>query len=96
MKELEIGKYSFPSDCRAIVHNGQMVEIVKRKSRCLSPTEYRCKDCKHRVKGHTTSSVWETFVCELKPKPARTNGDRHQMFYSANAYGKPCDSFELR
>ena len=97
MKELVIGTYTIPVDCRAVVRNGQFVEVTKRKNRCLGPNEYRCKDCKHRIKGHTLiNSYWETDVCEKKPKVVKNASVKHQLFYSANPYGKPCEYFELK
>lgn len=96
MKELEIGTYSIPADCKATIINGR-IEVTKRK-RELGHTEYRCRDCKHRVKGHPTSNrYWETMVCELRPKAIRSEKPvGHQIYYSAPQYGKTCENFELR
>ena len=97
MKELEIGTYSIPTDCRVTVLRGR-IEVFKRKAKALGPTEYRCKDCKHRVKGHTSiKSYWETMVCDLKPKAIKNEKlVDHRLYYCAPQYGKPCDNFELR
>lgn len=98
MKELEIGTYIIPADCRARVENGR-VEVAKRTgSRSLSSTDYRCRDCKHRVKGHTTTNKWwESYVCDLKPKVIKSNREvGHRIYFCAPPYGKPCENFELR
>ena len=85
--ELKIGEYFIPDGCTA-KFVGRMVVVYKRKSKKLAPTEYRCKDCKHRVQGHCFKRQhYDSDVCELKPKG---NG----LFYGAPLYGKPCEKFE--
>lgn len=87
--ELKIGEYFIPDGCTA-KFVGRTVVVYKRKSKRLAPTEYRCRDCKHRVKGKTFSrQFYETMVCEEKPKQ---NG----LFYCAPLYGMPCENFEKK
>lgn len=87
---LEVGEYFIPDDCTA-KFVGRTVVVYKRKSKKLAPTEHRCKDCKHRVKGHTFRQPhYETMVCELKPK------EENGLFYCAPLYGKPCENFEKK
>jgi len=87
--ELKIGEYFIPDGC-VVKLVGRTVVVYKRKSKKLAPTEYRCKDCKHRVKGKTFGrQFYDTMVCELKSKG---NG----LFYGAPLYGKPCEKFEKK
>lgn len=87
---LKVGEYFIPDDCTA-KFVGRMVVVYKRKSKKLAPTEYRCKDCKHRVKGKTfVRQFYDTMVCELKPKSEKGT------FYCAPLYGIPCDKFEKK
>lgn len=87
---LKVGEYPLPDDCTAKIV-GRTLLVYKRKSKKLSPTEYRCKDCKHRVKGYTfRRQHYGSMVCELKPKGE--NG----FFYCAPLYGKPCEKFEKK
>lgn len=89
--ELQIGEYAIPDGCTVKVDVvGGTVVVYKRKSKKLSPSEYRCKDCKHRVKGRTFSTTrYETMVCELKPK-------KEGLFFGAPLYGLPCEKFERK
>lgn len=88
--ELPIGEYFIPDDCTA-KFVGRTLVVYKRKSKKLAPTEYRCKDCKHRVKGYTfRRQHYDTMVCELKPK------EENGLFYSAPLYGMPCEKFEKK
>ena len=85
--ELKIGEYTVPEGC-TIKIKGKIVSVYERKNKTLSPTEYRCKDCKHRIKGYCFNNPrYSSWVCELKPK---SNG----LYYCAPLYGKPCDKFE--
>ena len=87
--DLQVGEYFIPDDCTA-KFVGRTLVVYKRKSKKLAPTEYRCKDCKHRIKGHCLKRQrYDTMVCELKPKE---NG----LFYGAPLYGEPCDKFEKK
>jgi len=55
--------------------------------------EYRCKDCKHYVKGFSSNSAWfETNVCELLFK--RTTKEGRPCYKAVNKYNLPCDKFE--
>lgn len=87
--ELQIGEYFIPDGCTAKLV-GRTVVVYERKSKKLSPTEFRCKDCKHRVKGFCFKKQhYSSMVCELKPK---TEG----LFFGAPLYGKPCEKFEKK
>lgn len=88
--ELQVGEYIIPDDCTAKLA-GKTVVVYKCKNKKLALTEYRCKDCKHRVKGKCLKAqYYDTMVCELKPK--KENG----LFYCAPLYGKPCEFFEKK
>ena len=88
--ELQIGEYIIPDDCTAKIV-GRSVIVYKRKRHILTPTEYRCKDCKHCVLGYTFSKKsYRSFVCDLKPK------SKNGLHYSAPLYGKPCENFEKK
>ena len=83
------GEYSIPDGCTAKIV-GRTVVVYERKRKKLSPTEYRCKDCIHRVEGHSLQhQYYRTMVCELKPKGKN-------LYYGAPLYGKPCDNFEKK
>ena len=85
---LKIGENFIPDGCVAKLV-GRKEVVYERKSKKLSPTEYRCKHCKHRIKGHWyKKQYFDSWVCELKPKG-------EGLFYGAPLYGKPCDKFEL-
>lgn len=87
--ELKKGEYFIPDGCTA-KFVGRTVVVYERRSKKLSPTEYRCKDCKHRVEGCCFKNQrYKTCVCEVKPK-----GDG--LFYGAPLYGIPCDKFEKK
>lgn len=89
-RTLKVGEYLIPDGCTA-KFVGRTVMVYKRKSKKLSPTEYRCKDCKHRVKGKCLKAqFYETMVCELKPK------SEDGLFYYAPLYGKPCENFKKK
>ena len=90
LDDLKEGEYTIPDDCTAKIV-GRTVVVYKRKSKKLAPNEYRCKDCKHRVKGRTfRRQYYDTMVCELKPK------EENGLFYCAPLYGKPCKKFEKK
>lgn len=81
--ELQEGEYFIPDGCTA-KFVGRVV-VYKRKSKKLAPTEYRCKDCKHRREGYCFSRQrYRSWVCELKPK------SESGLYYCAPQYGKPC------
>lgn len=87
---LKVGTYLLPEDCTASVVKGEVIVYQKRKS-VLKDGDYRCKDCKFNVKGHTTKNAWySTDVCLHKPK-------RHPgVYYAVRPYAKPCDKFQLK
>lgn len=88
--ELQEGEYFIPDDCTA-KFVGRTLLVYKRKSNKLSPTDYRCKDCKHRVKGNVFRNLfYDTMVCDLRPKP------ESGLFFHASYYGKPCEKFEKK
>lgn len=99
MKELPIGVYTIPQDCRAILVKGK-VHVFQKIRNTLAEGEYRCKDCKHYVLGKTTinqSSFRLSYVCEMRPKAvANPCYKERKLFYAALKYGKLCDKFELR
>ena len=87
---LKEGEYFIP-DGYSVKKVEQTLQVYKSKANRLSEGEYRCKDCKHRVKGKTFGrQYYDTMVCELKPK--KENG----LFYCAPLYGKLCEKFELK
>lgn len=47
-RTLKVGEYLIPDDCTA-KFVGRTLLVYKRKSKKLSPTEYRCKNCKYRL-----------------------------------------------
>ena len=92
--ELQIGEYTIPGNCVAKLI-GKTLLVYERKDKKLTPTETRCKDCKHRIKGYTFSKRKQcrynsSMVCELKPK------EEKGLFYCAPLYGKPCEKFEKK
>ena len=94
MNELKIGEYLIPEGC-TFKRVGNTIQVYRKKKDKLKVDEYRCKDCKHYVEGHTGSHFWTTAVCDMKPKKRKcANG--HKLFYMAQKYGKPCELFELR
>ena len=74
---------------------GKTLQVYKSKSNRLSEGEYRCKDCKHYVKGFSNNSAWyETMICELTYK--RTTKEGRTCYKAVNKYAKPCGFFELK
>lgn len=104
-QELNVGVYIIPEGCTA-KRVGNAIQVYQKKKTKLAPTEYRCKDCKHFVEGHTCFSRWSTKVCHMKPKEVTERMERKQervarykdykLFYGAQPYGKPCEMFEAR
>ena len=100
--ELQVGEYFIPKDC-TIRRIGQTIQVYRKRKDRLDVGEYRCKDCKHYVKGYTNAIYyWTTDVCEMKPKaPSKKQLSNPQLanrklYFAAQKYGKPCDNFELR
>lgn len=89
--ELKTGEYTVPEGCTVKI-KGKIVSVYERKNKTLSPTEYRCKDCKHRVLGKSVG-YFDTYVCDLKPKKLKAY--KVMRFHAARKYGKPCECFEL-
>jgi hypothetical protein len=92
-KILEIGEYKIPEDCCAKVM-GKTITVKKKACLKLPEGEYRCKDCKHRVRGISITH-YETDVCELKRK-GLCSYDGKVHYYACQAYDKICENFELK
>lgn len=91
---LQEGEYFIP-DGYSVKKVGRTLQVYQSKSNRLPKGEYRCKDCKHYVKGFSSNSAWyETRVCELIFK--RTTKEGRPCYKAVNKYGKPCDKFELK
>lgn len=91
---LQEGEYFIP-DGYSVKKVGQTLQVYKSKANRLPKGEYRCKDCKHYVRGFSSNSAWyETMVCELIFK--RTTKEGRPCYKAVNKYGKPCDKFELK
>lgn len=87
---LKVGTYLLPEDCTASVVKGKVMVFQKRRS-FLRKGEYRCKDCKFNVKGHSSKNAWySTNVCLRKPKKY------DEVYYAVRPYAKPCDKFQLK
>lgn len=92
--KLQEGEYMIP-DGLSIRKVGRILKVYKPKDNRLSEGEYRCKDCKHYVRGFSSNSAWyETMVCELILK--RTTKEGRPCYKAVNKYKKPCEKFELR
>lgn len=91
MTTIKEGSYKVPEGYTAKCVN-RVVHVYKTKRSNIPVGEYRCRDCKHYVRGY--SCYWETIVCDMKPK--RVTLDGKQLYYSAIKYGKPCKDFVLR
>lgn len=93
---LSEGQYLIPDGYKATVANG-VVEISIKRDNHIKEGEYRCKDCIHRVQGHSTANFLRAWVCELKPKTSRNPISATQkLFYSAPLYGKICEHFQKK
>ena len=91
---LQEGEYTIPEGYTA-KKVGSILQVYKSKKNVLSDGEYRCKDCKHYVKGYSSNSGWcETMVCGLMLK--RTTKKGRPVYKAAQKYGIPCDKFELK
>lgn len=91
---LKEGEYMIP-DGLSIKKVGRILQVYKSKTNRLSEGEYRCKDCKHYVRGYSSNSAWfETMVCELLYK--RSTKEGRPYYKAVNKYAKPCDKFELK
>lgn len=91
MKEIAEGEYIIKEGCTARLVNGRL-SVYPRKCNRLKANEYRCKDCKHRREGYSIG-FYKTMICEEKPKGKRI--DDETLYFSASAYGKICEKFEL-
>ena len=88
------GEFGIEEGYRAFVKGGDSVCVVKRKERSnrIKEGDFRCRDCKHRVKGRCRgNSVYETMVCEIRPKE---NAGGQKLFYCSPAFRFPCENFE--
>lgn len=94
---LSIGEYRIPDGCKATVHNG-VVEISVRRDNRIKEGDWRCKDCKHRIKGKTSiNAYYPSWVCALKPKQVRNpRFANRKLYYCANRNDKACENFELK
>lgn len=102
--ELTPGEYILP-DGYSFVRRGQVITVYEKKKKTLAFGEYRCKHCKHFVKGHTAPSRWLSTVCDLKPKKLSEAAERRKaehpifstytLYYSAKPFDYTCDKFEL-
>ena len=89
---LQEGEYLIP-DGYSVKKVGKTLQVYKSKSNRLDKDEYRCKDCKHYVRGYSSNSAWyETMVCDLTLK--RTTKEGRQCYKAVNKYAKPCGFFE--
>ncbi len=103
--ELKIGEYLIPEGY-TVKRIGNTLKVYRKKNRTLGEGEFRCKDCKHYVIGHSNLCYWTTTVCDAKPKvlsdamekKKKNHKDyRHfKLYFAAITYGKPCDMFELK
>lgn len=105
MSELQIGEYIIPDGC-TIRRVGNTIQVYQKVKKKLDAGDYRCKDCKHYVDGHTGLHYWITKVCDMKPKTLSRLSERgkalhkdfkdFKLYYYTNGYEKPCDKFEAR
>ena len=93
METLQKGQYQIPEGMVAVVKNGV---VTIRENRTPVVTGYRCRDCKHYVLGHSTSSHYKSTVCLMKPKEPTKKCPGTQLYYSAVPCGKTCEHFELK
>lgn len=101
--ELQIGEYIIPEGC-TIKRVGNIIQVYQKKKDRLEMCDFRCKDCKHYVGGHTGLYYWTTMVCDMKPKTLSHTMEKrkeqhkdfqyYKLYYSAQKYGKPCEHFE--
>ena len=93
---LSEGSYLIPEGCKATVHNG-VVEISVRRDNRIKYGDWRCKDCKHRIKGKTSiNAYYPSWVCALKPKQVRNpRFANRKLYYCANRNDKACENFEI-
>ena len=92
--KLQEGEYMIP-DGLSIKKVGRVLQVYRSKANHLSEGEYRCKDCKHYVRGFSSNSAWyETMVCDLLYK--RSTKDGRPCYKAVNKYAKPCDKFVLK
>lgn len=91
---LQEGEYLIP-DGYSVKKVGNTLQVYKSKRNVLPEGEYRCKDCKHYVKGFSLNSGWyETNVCDMQPK--RITKEGRYTYKAAQKYGLPCVKFELK
>lgn len=94
MRTIEEGEYLIPNGY-SVKRVGDKLTVYKSKRNVLKVGEYRCKDCKHYVKGFSTNSGWyETMVCEENPK--RITNDGRYTYKAVQKYGMPCYKFEWK
>ena len=86
---LQEGEYLIP-DGYTVKKVGRTLKVYKSKSNRLSEGDYRCKDCKHYVKGFDTISGWyETDVCDMIPK--RLTKEGRYAYKAVPKYNLPCE-----
>lgn len=105
MNELQIGEYFIPEGC-TLKRIGNTIQVYRKKVKKLKEGDYRCKDCKHYICGHTCLSHWTTMVCELRPKELSQALERrkalnkrfkdYKLYRAAQAYNMPCELFEVK
>lgn len=99
--ELKEGTYKIPFGYKAVLKKGEVIILPRVRIYDLKDLgEYRCKDCKHYVKGPTKAMQRKEvygYICDLRPKkyPRVNNADNEQIYYTALKYGLPCEKFEL-
>lgn len=101
MEEIKPGLYIVPDGYRVVLKDHNRAIEIREKER--NPEGYRCKDCRHFVRGYTSYHEYTTTVCDLKPKTlseamrksiaAIRFGDK-QLYYHVTKYDKTCSKFE--
>lgn len=94
---LSEGRYRIPEGYKATIHQG-LVEISVKKDNRIKEGDWRCKDCKHRIKGKSSiNAYYPSYVCRLKPKQVRNSRfANRKLYYCANRNDKACENFERK
>lgn len=91
---LEPGVYDLPNNCKAFSRGGKVIVSLKRK---VTEQCNRCRTCKHFGNGYISASGTYTSVCFNRPKHlkwVRWGVPNDQIYYSAYATDKACESYE--
>jgi len=95
LKPIEEGRYSVPEDLMCEYYAGLL--IVRKKRHRNKEFRVTCRHCIHWINGRTSQkAMFDTKVCDMKPKGAINIYNLKEVFFHQNAYGDPCELFEQK